>query len=90
MSEPHGVGGDVVRSEAVVGELGWCVGVRWGVFGIGEWVGLSGGGGDGGGGGGFCKQQVAVQCVVRVAAKHWASGLQGTVEGTAGRGKGGR
>lgn len=50
MSEPHGVGGDVVRSEAVVGELGWCVGVRWGVFGIGEWVGLSGGGGDGGGG----------------------------------------
>lgn len=30
MSEPRGVGGDVVRSEAVVGELGWCVGVRWG------------------------------------------------------------
>lgn len=32
-----------------------------------------------GGGGGLCRQQVAVQCVVRVAAKHWASGLQGTV-----------
>lgn len=31
--------------------------------------------------GGFCRQQVAVQCVVRVAAKHWASGLQETVEG---------
>lgn len=41
-------------------------------------------GGDGG------EQQVAVQRVVRVAARHWASGLQGTVEGTAGRGRGGR
>lgn len=29
------------------------------------------------GGGQLCTQQVTVQCVVRVAAKHWASGLQG-------------
>lgn len=29
--------------------------------------------------GGLCTQQVAVQRVVRAAAKHWASGLQGTV-----------
>lgn len=37
------------------------------------------------GGGLNYTQQVAVQCVVRVAAKHWASGLQGTVGGTVGK-----
>lgn len=37
---------------------------------------------------GNCAQQVAVQRVVRVAAKHWASGLQGTVGGTVGRSRG--
>lgn len=65
------------------GELGWCVGVCLGLEmgGVGWWGRWKGE---------FCKQQVAVQCVVRVAAKHWASGLQGTVEGTVGRGKGGR
>lgn len=95
-------GGAVVRSEAGFGELGWRGGVEW-VWDR-SWVGMGGGtagmgggtAGVGGGGGGraggsvLCTQQVAVQCVVRVAAKHWASGLQGTVEGTVGRGGGGR
>lgn len=78
MSKPRGVGGDVVRSKAGVGELGWRGGV-----GLGSELGGDGGwNGRGGGVGGLglpCTQQVAVQCVVRVAAKHWASGLQGTV-----------
>lgn len=29
MSKPRGAGGDVVRSEAGVGELGWRGGVGW-------------------------------------------------------------
>lgn len=82
-------GGAVVRSEAGFGELGWRGGVEW-VWDR-SWVGMGGGtAGVGGGGSVLCTQQVAVQCVVRVAAKHWASGLQGTVEGTVGRGGGGR
>lgn len=81
----------MVRSKAGVGELGWRGGVGW-VLGSE----LSGDGGGKAGvvvlrlGGLLCTQQVAVRCVVRVAAKHWASGLQGTVEGTVGRGGGGR
>lgn len=51
--------------------------VEWSGFGIGA-GGAEAGWGDSGGGD-LCAQQVAVQCVVRVAAKHWASGLQGTV-----------
>lgn len=86
-------GGAVVRSEAGFGELGWRGGVEW-VWDR-SWVGMGGGtagvgGGGRAGGSVLCTQQVAVQCVVRVAAKHWASGLQGTVEGTVGRGGGGR
>ena len=63
-----------------------------GGVGLGSELGGDGGWNSRGGGGGsvLCTQQVAVQCVVRVAAKHWASGLQGTVEGTVGRGGGGR
>lgn len=73
--------------------MAWRGGVGLGseLGGDGGWN--SGGGGWGGGRAGgsvLCTQQVAVQCVVRVAAKHWASGLQGTVEGTVGRGGGGR
>lgn len=76
MYSPRGAEGDVVRNKAGAGEL------RWGGFGIGA---------EGGSGvaGGLCTQQVAVQRVVRVAAKHWA-GLQGTVGGTVGKGRGGR
>lgn len=75
MYNPRGAEGDVVRNKAGAGEL------RWGGFGIGAGGGMAGG---------LCTQQVAVQRVVRVAAKHWASGLQGTVEGTVGKGRGGR
>lgn len=72
VSQPRGADGCVVRNKAGFGEL------RWGGFGIGAGWGW-------GGGGGLYTQQVAVQCVVRVAAKHWASGLQGTVGGLWGR-----
>lgn len=81
-----GAKGHVVRSKA----RGWGAGVAWrGGVGLGLELGGVGGGtagvvvlGE------LCAQQVAVQCVVRVAAKHWASGLQGTVGGTVGRSRG--
>lgn len=38
MSEPRGAGGDVVRSSAGVGELGWRGGVEW-VW-VRRWVGM--------------------------------------------------
>lgn len=53
------------------GLLRWGGVEGWTGFGIGEWVRM------GGGGWGLCTEQVTVQRVVRVAAKHWASGLQG-------------
>lgn len=72
----------------VAGWSGFGIGAGWG-WGV-EQRGWGVGGGGRAGGSVLCTQQVAVQCVVRVAAKHWASGLQGTVEGTVGRGGGGR
>lgn len=51
------------------GLVGWGSVEGWTGFGIAEWVGMEQGG--------LCTEQVTVQCVVRVAAKHWASGLQG-------------
>lgn len=67
------------RSEPGVGGLGRREGAGEGC-GRGEWAGRVVSGGGGGGGGWelqLCTQQVTVQCVVRAAAKHWASGLQG-------------
>lgn len=55
------------------GLVGWGGVEGWTGFGIAEWVGME----RWGGGGGLCTEQVTVQCVVRVAAKHWVSGLQG-------------
>lgn len=43
MSKPRGAGGDVVRSEAGVGELGWRGGVGWGGAGLGSELGGDGG-----------------------------------------------
>lgn len=77
--------------EARQGLASWGGVAGWSGFGIGAgWGWGVEQRGWGGGGSVLCTQQVAVQCVVRVAAKHWASGLQGTVEGTVGRGGGGR